>query len=88
MATKYLTIFNPAAGAAFNATLPANPDDGEAHRLTYLGPYAATYPITILANTTITAQTINLTLTSWPLLGNGTSYDFVWSAVLVSWIVG
>jgi len=85
MADKFLIIFNPVAGAAFNAILPASPTDGEAHRLKYIGPFAAQYPITVLPSA---GQTIdNGSVPSVPLSGSNVSLEFVWSATLMTWIV-
>lgn len=87
MAEKFLVIFNPSSGAAFNVTLPATSAivDGEAHRLKYIGPYAAAFPITVLPNS---GQTLdNGAHASVPLSGSNASLDFVWSASLATWIV-
>jgi hypothetical protein len=84
-ALQFLVVFNPTSGAAFNVTLPAGPVDGEAHRLKYVGPYAGTYPITVLPNTGQTLE--NGSVSSVPLIGTDASLDFVWSEELGTWIV-
>ena len=87
MATpKSLVVFNPTAGAAFTATLPATSElqDGLVMRFKYIGPYSATYPITLQANT---GQTIDGGA-SIPLVGQNASLDLVWVAALNEWLAG
>ncbi len=80
---KSLIVFNPSTGGSFTATMPASPQNGATRRLKYIGPYSASYPITIAANT---GQTID-SQTSIPLVGENASLDLVFVASLSMWVV-
>ena len=84
---KFLTVFNPSAGASFTVTMPPSGSlmDGEAHRFSYIGPYAASYPITFVPNSGQTFQ--NGSVASLPLSGSNASLELVWSATLNSWLI-
>jgi hypothetical protein len=80
---KSLIVFNPSNGASFAATLPASPADGATRRLKYIGPFSASFPITIAANS---GQTID-GLSAIPLIGENASIDLVYVASLSMWVV-